>query len=296
MSERIETTAIRNLIHNEEYCRKVLPFIKEEYFTDRLEKLLFTEVYKFVNKYNELPTKESLSIENVAKDYNGINVINDLSLLVRPGEIIGLLGPNGAGKTTLFYMIMGLIRPRKGKIKLNNIDITRLAMYSRARLGISYLPQEPSIFRGMNVRDNINCILEITEKNSKKRKVQLDNLLSIFGLEKIQRNPARLLSGGERRRVEIARSIAGKPKYILMDEPFSGVDPIAIEEIRNIILSLSDSKIGILITDHNVRETLGLSNRAYIIYEGNLLISGSSDEIISSEEVKKVYLGNQFNI
>jgi|TARA_B100001093_G_scaffold513974_1_gene587012 lipopolysaccharide export system ATP-binding protein len=240
--------------------------------------------------------EESLSIENVAKDYNGINVINDLSLLVRPGEIIGLLGPNGAGKTTLFYMIMGLIKPRKGKIKLNNTDITRLAMYSRARLGISYLPQEPSIFRGMNVRDNINCILEITEKNSKRRKIQLDNLLSIFGLEKIQRNPARLLSGGERRRVEIARSIAGKPKYILMDEPFSGVDPIAIEEIRNIILSLSDSKIGILITDHNVRETLGLSNRAYIIYEGNLLISGSSDEIISSEEVKKVYLGNQFNI
>jgi lipopolysaccharide export system ATP-binding protein len=241
-------------------------------------------------------TEESLSIENVAKDYNGINVINDLSLLVRPGEIIGLLGPNGAGKTTLFYMIMGLIRPRKGKIKLNNIDITRLAMYSRARLGISYLPQEPSIFRGMNVRDNINSILEITEKDSKKRKLQLDKLLSIFGLEKIQKNSARLLSGGERRRVEIARSIAGKPKYILMDEPFSGVDPIAIEEIKNIILSLSDSKIGILITDHNVRETLGLSDRAYIIYEGNLLISGSCDEIISSEEVKKVYLGNQFNI
>jgi lipopolysaccharide export system ATP-binding protein len=241
-------------------------------------------------------TEESLSIENVAKDYNGINVINDLSLLVRPGEIIGLLGPNGAGKTTLFYMIMGLIRPRKGKIKLNNIDITRLAMYSRARLGISYLPQEPSIFRGMNVRDNINSILEITEKNSKKRKTQLDKLLSIFGLEKIQKNSARLLSGGERRRVEIARSIAGKPKYILMDEPFSGVDPIAIEEIKNIILSLSDSKIGILITDHNVRETLGLSDRAYIIYEGNLLISGSCDEIVSSEEVKKVYLGNQFNI
>ena len=161
-------------------------------------------------------------------------------------------------------MIMGLIRPRKGKIKLNNIDITRLAMYSRARLGISYLPQEPSIFRGMNVRDNINSILEITEKNSKKRKKQLDKLLSIFGLEKIQKNSARLLSGGERRRVEIARSIAGKPKYILMDEPFSGVDPIAIEEIKNIILSLSDSKIGILITDHNVRETLGLSDRAYI--------------------------------
>ncbi|MDG2187971.1 MAG: LPS export ABC transporter ATP-binding protein [Hyphomicrobiales bacterium] len=241
-------------------------------------------------------TEDSLLVENVAKDYNGINVIHDLSLAVKPGEIIGLLGPNGAGKTTLFYMIMGLIKPRKGKIKLNNIDITRLAMYSRARLGISYLPQEPSIFRGMNVRDNINCILEITEKDSKLRKIELDKLLSIFGLEKIQKNPARLLSGGERRRVEIARSIAGKPKYILMDEPFSGVDPLAIEEIKNIIKSLSDSKIGILITDHNVRETLGLSDRAYIIYEGNLLISGTSTEIVNSDEAKKVYLGNQFNI
>ena len=241
-------------------------------------------------------TEDSLLVENVAKDYNGINVIHDLSLAVKPGEIIGLLGPNGAGKTTLFYMIMGLIKPRKGKIKLNNIDITRLAMYSRARLGISYLPQEPSIFRGMNVRDNINCILEITEKDSKLRKIELDKLLSIFGLEKIQKNPARLLSGGERRRVEIARSIAGKPKYILMDEPFSGVDPLAIEEIKNIIKSLSDGKIGILITDHNVRETLGLSDRAYIIYEGNLLISGTSTEIVNSDEAKKVYLGNQFNI
>ena len=240
--------------------------------------------------------EESLSIENVAKDYNGINVINDLSLLVRPGEIIGLLGPNGAGKTTLFYMIMGLIRPRKGKIKLNNIDITRLAMYSRARLGISYLPQEPSIFRGMNVRDNINCILEITEKNSKKRKTQLDNLLSIFGLEKIQRNPARLLSGGERRRVEIARSIAGKPKYILMDEPFSGVNPIAIEEIRNIILSLSDSKIGILITDHNVRETLGICDRATIIHDGLVLSSGIPAEIVGNIEVRKAYLGEHFRM
>ena len=240
--------------------------------------------------------QDLLTIENIAKDYNGINVINDISISVKPGEIIGLLGPNGAGKTTLFYIIMGLIKPRKGTIKINNNDITKLAMYSRARLGISYLPQEPSIFRGMNVRDNINSILEITEKNKKLRKIKLEKLIEIFGLEKIQKNSARLLSGGERRRVEIARSIAGQPKYILMDEPFSGVDPLAIEEIKNIIKSLSASNIGVLITDHNVRETLSLIDRAYIIYEGNILVGGTSDEILSSEEAKRVYLGSGFNI
>ena len=215
---------------------------------------------------------------------------------INPGEIIGLLGPNGAGKTTLFYIIMGLIRPNSGQIKLDGHDITKLAMYSRARLGISYLPQEPSIFRGMNVRDNINCVLEITEKNKKLRKIKLEKLIEIFGLEKIQKSSARVLSGGERRRVEIARSIATQPKYILMDEPFSGVDPIAIEEIKKIIKSLSDNNIGIIITDHNVRDTLSLINRAYLIYEGRILISGSSDEILNNDDAKRVYLGNDFNI
>jgi len=237
-----------------------------------------------------------LNIEDIVKDYNSKNVINNISMSINPGEIIGLLGPNGAGKTTLFYIIMGLIRPNSGQIKLNGHDITKLAMYSRARLGISYLPQEPSIFRGMNVRDNINCVLEITEKNKKLRKIKLEKLIEIFGLEKIQKSPARVLSGGERRRVEIARSIATQPKYILMDEPFSGVDPIAIEEIKKIIKSLSDNNIGIIITDHNVRDTLSLIDRAYLIYEGRILISGSSDEILNSDDAKRVYLGNDFNI
>ena len=237
-----------------------------------------------------------LNIEDIVKDYNSKNVINNISMSINPGEIIGLLGPNGAGKTTLFYIIMGLIRPNSGQIKLDGHDITKLAMYSRARLGISYLPQEPSIFRGMNVRDNINCVLEITEKNKKLRKIKLEKLIEIFGLEKIQKSSARVLSGGERRRVEIARSIATQPKYILMDEPFSGVDPIAIEEIKKIIKSLSDNNIGIIITDHNVRDTLSLIDRAYLIYEGRILISGSSDEILNSDDAKRVYLGNDFNI
>ena len=239
---------------------------------------------------------DALNIEDIVKDYNGKNVINNISMSINPGEIIGLLGPNGAGKTTLFYIIMGLIRPNSGQIKLDGHDITKLAMYSRARLGISYLPQEPSIFRGMNVRDNINCVLEITEKNKKLRKIKLEKLIEIFGLEKIQKSSARVLSGGERRRVEIARSIATQPKYILMDEPFSGVDPIAIEEIKKIIKSLSDNNIGIIITDHNVRDTLSLIDRAYLIYEGRILISGSSDEILNSDDAKRVYLGNDFNI
>jgi lipopolysaccharide export system ATP-binding protein len=238
----------------------------------------------------------ALNIEDIVKDYNSKNVINNISMSINPGEIIGLLGPNGAGKTTLFYIIMGLIRPNSGQIKLDGHDITKLAMYSRARLGISYLPQEPSIFRGMNVRDNINCVLEITEKNKKLRKIKLEKLIEIFGLEKIQKSSARVLSGGERRRVEIARSIATQPKYILMDEPFSGVDPIAIEEIKKIIKSLSDNNIGIIITDHNVRDTLSLIDRAYLIYEGRILISGSSDEILNSDDAKRVYLGNDFNI
>ena len=239
---------------------------------------------------------DALNIEDIVKDYNSKNVINNISMSINPGEIIGLLGPNGAGKTTLFYIIMGLIRPSSGQIKLAGHDITKLAMYSRARLGISYLPQEPSIFRGMNVRDNINCVLEITEKNSKLRKIKLEKLIEIFGLEKIQKSSARVLSGGERRRVEIARSIATQPKYILMDEPFSGVDPIAIEEIKKIIKSLSDNNIGIIITDHNVRDTLSLVDRAYLIYEGRILISGSPDEILNSDDAKRVYLGNDFNI
>ena len=239
---------------------------------------------------------DALNIEDIVKDYNNKNVINKISMSINPGEIIGLLGPNGAGKTTLFYIIMGLIKPNSGQIKLDGHDITKLAMYSRARLGISYLPQEPSIFRGMNVRDNINCVLEITEKNKKLRKIKLEKLIEIFGLEKIQKSSARVLSGGERRRVEIARSIATQPKYILMDEPFSGVDPIAIEEIKKIIKSLSDNNIGIIITDHNVRDTLSLIDRAYLIYEGRILISGSPDEILNSDDAKRVYLGNDFNI
>lgn len=233
---------------------------------------------------------------NLAKSYHKKIVIRDVSLEVKQGEIVGLLGPNGAGKTTSFYMIVGLIPNDSGSIFIDKIDITHLPMYQRARLGIGYLPQEASIFRGMTVEQNIMAILEISEANIVKRKEKLNELLEEFSITHIRKSHALSLSGGERRRVEIARSLATNPSFILLDEPFAGVDPIAVNDIVEMINQLKKRHIGILITDHNVRETLSIVDRAYIVYDGKILISGTKNEIIENEQVRKVYLGADFKI
>ena len=243
-----------------------------------------------------MDNSQDLQIVNIGKSYNRIPVIHDISIKLMPGEVIGLLGPNGAGKTTMFYIIMGLIKPDHGSIYIDGHNITSLPMYRRARLGISYLPQEPSIFRGLTVKENIECILEISEKNKNKRNDKLTQLLNNFGLEKIADRKIILISGGERRRVEIARALTTNPRFILMDEPFAGIDPLAINDIKELIKSLSDNGIGVLITDHNVRETLSLVDRAYIVHDGNLLVQGSPDEIINDTDARKVYLGEKFNL
>ena len=233
---------------------------------------------------------------NLAKSYHKKTVIRDVSLEVKQGEIVGLLGPNGAGKTTSFYMIVGLIPNDSGSILIDKIDISHLPMYQRARLGIGYLPQEASIFRGMTVEQNIMAILEISEANIVKRKDKLDELLEEFSITHLRKSHALSLSGGERRRVEIARSLATNPSFILLDEPFAGVDPIAVSDIVEMINQLKKRHIGILITDHNVRETLSIVDRAYIVYDGKILISGTKNEIIENEQVRKVYLGSDFKI
>jgi lipopolysaccharide export system ATP-binding protein len=233
---------------------------------------------------------------NLAKSYHKKIVIRDVSLEVKQGEIVGLLGPNGAGKTTSFYMIVGLIPNDSGSIFIDKIDISHLPMYQRARLGIGYLPQEASIFRGMTVEQNIMAILEIAEANIVKRKEKLNELLEEFSITHLRKSYALSLSGGERRRVEIARSLATNPSFILLDEPFAGVDPIAVNDIVEMINQLKKRHIGILITDHNVRETLSIVDRAYIVYDGKILISGTKNEIIENEQVRKVYLGADFKI
>jgi lipopolysaccharide export system ATP-binding protein len=233
---------------------------------------------------------------NLAKSYHKKIVIRDVSIEVKQGEIVGLLGPNGAGKTTSFYMIVGLIPNDSGSIFIDKIDISHLPMYQRARLGIGYLPQEASIFRGMTVEQNIMAILEIAEANIVKRKEKLNELLEEFSITHIRKSYALSLSGGERRRVEIARSLATNPSFILLDEPFAGVDPIAVNDIVEMINQLKKRHIGILITDHNVRETLSIVDRAYIVYDGKILISGTKNEIIENEQVRKVYLGADFKI
>jgi len=239
---------------------------------------------------------KTLSARNLQKSYGPKQVIRDVSLEITQGEVVGLLGPNGAGKTTSFYMIVGLVDASKGSIFIDNLDITSMAMYQRACLGIGYLPQEASIFRGMNVEDNIMAILEISEKDKKKRDEKLEDLLEEFSITHIRKSHALSLSGGERRRVEIARALATEPSFILLDEPFAGVDPIAVNDIRQMVMHLKDRGIGVLITDHNVRETLSIVDRAYIVYDGKILTSGSKDEIVQNEEVKKVYLGSDFKI
>lgn len=234
--------------------------------------------------------------ENLVKKYKSRTVVNEASFNVKQGEIVGLLGPNGAGKTTSFYMIVGLIRPFSGKIFLNDVEITTLPMYKRAKLGIAYLPQEASVFRQLSVEDNIKAILEFTELTPTQQKDRLEELIGEFRLETVRKNLGNNLSGGERRRTEIARCLASNPKFILLDEPFAGVDPIAVEDIQHIVANLKKKNIGILITDHNVHETLSITDRSYLLFEGKVIKAGSAEELSSDEYVKKVYLGQNFEL
>jgi lipopolysaccharide export system ATP-binding protein len=238
---------------------------------------------------------KTLLAKNISKSYGDKLVIRDISIEIKQGEVVGLLGPNGAGKTTTFYMIVGLVKVDKGNIFLNQSDITNLAIHQRASLGIGYLPQEASIFRGMNVEENIMAVLEIVERNKNKRQEKLEELLEEFSITHIRKSHAMALSGGERRRTEIARALATDPSFILLDEPFAGVDPIAVNDIRAMVSHLANRGIGVLITDHNVRETLSIVDRGYIVYDGKILFSGNRQEIIDNQDVRKVYLGENFS-
>ncbi len=243
-----------------------------------------------------LDIESGLAIENLGKRYAKRPVVRGVSLQLRRGEAVGLLGPNGAGKTTTFYMVTGLVKPDYGHIYLDGKEITGLPMYRRARLGVGYLPQETSIFRGMTVEQNIMAVLEVSEPVAEKRKVKLDELLAEFSITHLRHSPSIQLSGGERRRVEIARALASDPSFILLDEPLAGIDPIAVTDIREIVSHLKDRGIGVLITDHNVRETLDIIDRAYIIHEGMVLMEGAPSEIVDNAEVRRVYLGERFSL
>ena len=250
---------------------------------------------------NSLPhivskTVRSLSVENLGKRYEGRPVVRGVSLSIQRGEVVGLLGPNGAGKTTCFYIITGLIRPDYGTILLNEQDITELPMYRRARLGLGYLPQEASIFRGLTVEQNIRAVLEVVEKSFPRREELLEELLGEFSITHLRRTPSLALSGGERRRVEIARTLASRPDFVLLDEPLAGIDPIATNDIRDLIKHLKERSIGVMITDHNVRDTLDIVDRAYIIHDGMVLMDGIPADIVGSEDVRRVYLGDRFNL
>lgn len=234
--------------------------------------------------------------EHLVKIYKGRKVVDDVSLTVRPGEVVGLLGPNGAGKTTSFYMVMGLIRPDGGEVTFRDVDITHMPMYQRARMGMGYLAQEPSIFRKLTVEENIMAILETLKMNSAQRRKRCDELLEELDLTRLRKQKAMTLSGGERRRLEITRALVTNPSFIMLDEPFSGVDPIAVQEVQKIIMQLRDRNLGILITDHNVRETLSVVNRAYIMCMGKILVEGASDYLINNEEAREVYLGPAFSM
>jgi len=235
-----------------------------------------------------------LRSDTLVKAYRSRKVVDHVSVHVEQGEIVGLLGPNGAGKTTTFYMIVGFIRPDEGRIFLDDEDITRLPMYRRAQKGIGYLPQEPSVFRKLSVEDNIKAVLEMTRLTKQEQRDKLESLIDEFGLAKVRKSRGDLLSGGERRRTEIARALATNPNFILLDEPFAGVDPIAVEDIQTIVAQLRHRNIGILITDHNVQETLTITDRAYLLFEGKLLKAGTAEELAADEQVRKVYLGQNF--
>lgn len=237
-----------------------------------------------------------LGADNIIKKYGSRTVVKGVSFDVKQGEIVGLLGPNGAGKTTSFYMIVGMIRPNEGKVYLNDTDITSQPMYMRSQLGIGYLAQEASVFRKLSVEDNIRAVLEMTKLTKKEQASKLEQLLDEFGLQHIRTNLGDRLSGGERRRTEIARCLAVDPKFILLDEPFAGVDPIAVEDIQSVVVSLRKKNIGILITDHNVHETLSIVDRAYLLFEGKILKAGTADELAADEQVRRVYLGKNFEL
>jgi lipopolysaccharide export system ATP-binding protein len=232
----------------------------------------------------------------IGKRFKKRPVLRDVSLHVQRGEVVGLLGPNGAGKTTCFYIMTGLIAADIGSVRLDGADVTKLPMYQRARLGVGYLPQEASIFRGLSVADNIRAVLEIVEPLPERRDTALDDLLAEFSITHLRHTPALALSGGERRRVEIARALASKPQFMLLDEPLAGIDPIAVGDIRDLVLHLKDRGIGVLITDHNVRETLGIVDRAYILHDGRVLMEGSPSDIVAHEDVRRVYLGERFSL
>ena len=237
-----------------------------------------------------------LEVISIAKSYDKRAVLTDISLSVGKGEVLGLLGPNGAGKTTCFYSIMGLVRPDSGRILMDGVDVTKLPMYRRAILGLGYLPQETSIFRGMTVEQNINCVLEMAEPDKDVRREELERLLDEFGLVRLRESPAMALSGGERRRCEIARALAAKPSIMLLDEPFAGIDPLSIQDIRHLVIDLKERGIGVLITDHNVRETLDIVDRACIIYGGQVLFAGSPEDLVADENVRRLYLGENFTL
>lgn len=237
-----------------------------------------------------------LVIKGLRKSYKKRVIIRDVTMKLQRGEVVALLGPNGSGKTTSFYSIAGLVNPEGGQVLVDGRDVTALPMYRRAQLGIGYLPQEMSIFRGLSVEDNISAILDISEKDRHKRRERLEELLSDFSVEHLRRTPAIALSGGERRRVEIARCLAANPKYLLLDEPFAGVDPISVGDIRHLVSDLKKRGLGVLITDHNVRETLEIVDRAYILHDGTVLMSGSPEEVVRNENVRRVYLGENFKI
>lgn len=247
-----------------------------------------------MNKFNVLD--DGLLINKISKTFDKKPIVRDISLNIQKGEIVGLLGPNGAGKTTIFYIIVGLIKPDAGSIFLDKVNVSNLPIYIRGKKGISYLPQEPSIFRGMNVEDNIMSIIEIIEKDKYKHQIILENLLNEFDIIHIRKSKSIVLSGGERRRLEIARTLASKPSYLLLDEPLTGIDPVSIEEIKTIIKRLKDKNIGILITDHNVRETLSIVDKVYIVNEGTIFFEGNPKDAINNEKIKKFYLGSNFSI
>ena len=247
-----------------------------------------------MNKFQIL--EDGLYVNKISKTYGNKEVIRDITISIKRGEIVGLLGPNGAGKTTSFYVIVGLVKPDRGSIFLDKLDISELPIYKRGKIGISYLPQEASIFRGMNVEDNLMSIIEIIEKDKNKHDIILQNLLNEFDINHVRKSKSIVLSGGERRRLEIARTLASNPKYLLLDEPLTGIDPVSIEEIKIIIKKLKNKNIGILITDHNVRETLKLVDKVYIVNEGAIFFNGNPEDAIKDERIKKFYLGKNFTI
>ena len=247
-----------------------------------------------MNKFNILD--DGLVVNKISKSYGKKQVVRDISLNIKKGEIAGLLGPNGAGKTSTFYMIVGLIKPDAGSIYLDKIDVSSFPIYMRGKRGISYLPQEPSIFRGMNVEDNLMSIIEVIEKDKTKHQIIMENLLNEFDINHVRKSKSIVLSGGERRRLEIARTLASKPSYLLLDEPLTGIDPVSIEEIKIIIKKLKQKNIGILITDHNVRETLKIVDKVYIVNEGAIFFEGNPEDAINNQKIKKFYLGSNFSI